>query len=58
MNHKKRELHERLRMLRAKERLTQKQVADYLEVEVSTYAHYEKGDRTPDAKKLRKLAEL
>lgn len=52
------ELHFRLRTLRAEAKLTQKQVADYLNVEVSTYAHYEKGDRTPDATKLSALASL
>ena len=51
-------LHNRIRKLRNKEQLTQKQVAEYVGVDVSTYAHYEKGDRTPDASKLTKLAEL
>ena len=52
------ELHYRLKMLRKESRLTQKQVAEYLGVDVSAYAHYEKGDRTPDAKKLARLANL
>jgi len=52
------ELHFRLRTLRAEAKLTQKQVADFLKVDVSTYAHYEKGDRTPDAAKLSALANL
>ena len=56
--HRKDELHSRIRNLRIEAGKTQKQVADVLGVEVSTYAHYEKGDRTPDAKKLAKLAEL
>ena len=30
-------------------------LADVEEVDVSTYAHYEKGDRTPSAKRLVKL---
>jgi transcriptional regulator with XRE-family HTH domain len=52
------DLHSRIRELRKNNEMTQKQIADYLEVEVSTYAHYEKGDRTPDAKKLARLATL
>lgn len=54
----KKELHIRIKEFRKNKRMTQKQVADYLGVEISTYAHYEKGDRTPSAKKLAKLAEL
>lgn len=52
------ELHNRIRWLRKEFHYTQQQVADYLDVNVSTYAHYEKGDRTPDVKKLALLAEL
>ena len=52
------DLHKRIRELRRNNKMTQKQVADFLNVEVSTYAHYEKGDRTPDAKKLARLATL
>lgn len=55
---RKDELHCRIRDLRISSGRTQKQVSEILGVEVSTYAHYEKGDRTPDAKKLAKLAEL
>jgi len=50
-------LNERLRFLREQTKSTQKQVADYLGVDVSTYAHYEAGRRVPDIDKLRKLAE-
>ena len=53
---RKTELHNRLKNLRIGRKLTQKQVADYLGVDVSTYAHYEKGDRTPDIKKLGDLS--
>ena len=54
----KKELHSRIKELRIQNNLTQQQVADFIEVDVSTYAHYEKGDRTPAASKLAKLAEL
>lgn len=50
-------LHERLRYLRDNSGETQQQLADYLGVDVSTYAHYEAGRRAPDIEKLRKLAE-
>lgn len=50
-------LNERLRYLRENSRETQQQLADYLGVDVSTYAHYEAGRRAPDIEKLRKLAE-
>lgn len=52
------ELNDRLRNLRSRNGMTQRQVADYLGVEVSTYAHYEKGDRLPDVNKLAMLARL
>lgn len=52
------ELHNRLRFLRIKFGYTQKDISQYLGVDVSTYAHYEKGDRTPNATKLGKLANL
>lgn len=48
----------RLKELRDRNNLTQRYVADYLGIDVSTYAHYEKGDRSPDVSKLSKLAEL
>lgn len=52
------ELHCRIKALRKKSGYTQKQVAEYMGVDVSTYAHYEKGDRTPNAQKLKILAQL
>lgn len=37
---------------------TQQQVADYLGIDKTTYAHYEAGRRLPNMEKLRKLAIL
>ena len=53
-----RELHAIIKKLRLERGYTQKEVAEYLGVDVSTYAHYELARRTPDIKKLRMLAEL
>ena len=53
-----RELHAIIKRLRLEKGYTQKEVANYLGVDVSTYAHYELARRTPDVKKLRMLAEL
>ncbi|PPK45261.1 helix-turn-helix domain-containing protein [Clostridium algidicarnis] len=52
------ELHRKILKLRKIHNYTQQYVADYLEVDKSTYAHYEAGRRTPNVIKLRKLAEL
>lgn len=52
------ELHRKILELRKINNYTQQYVADYLEVDKSTYAHYEAGRRTPNISKLRKLAEL
>lgn len=52
------ELHRKILKLRKINNYTQQYVADYLEVDKSTYAHYEAGRRTPNVSKLRKLAEL
>lgn len=52
------ELHEKLKMLRKSEGLTQRKVADYREIDVSTYAHYEDGRRTPNKDKLKMLADI
>lgn len=52
------ELHNKIRMLRQQEGYTQKYVADFIGVDVTTYSRYESAQRTPDAKRLRKLAEL
>lgn len=51
------QLHERIKNLRIEAGQTQKQLADYLEVDVTTYAHYEAGRRTPNAARLKKLAD-
>lgn len=51
-------LNKRLVTLRKESGYTQKQVADVLGVDVTTYAHYESGKRSPDSKKLRVLANL
>lgn len=52
------ELHRKIKMLRLQEGYTQKCVADFIGVDVTTYSRYESAQRTPDVKKLRKLAEL
>lgn len=51
------ELHYIIRQLRKECGETQKELAEYLGVDVSTYAHYEAGNRTPDIKRLRMLAQ-
>lgn len=51
-------LNETIRKEREDRGYTQKQVAEYLGVDVTTYAHYEAGRRSPNAVKLKKLAEL
>lgn len=50
------QLSDKLKELRLNKGVTQKTVADYIEVDVTTYAHYEKGRRSPNADKLRRLA--
>ena len=50
-------LNEQLVRLRKRDGHTQKEVAEFLGVDVTTYSRYEAGQRTPDAEKLRKLAE-
>lgn len=55
---KNNELNNRIRELRITYKYTQKELADTLGIDVSTYAHYEKGDRTPNAHILKKIAEL
>ena len=51
-------LGECLRALREKEGLTQKQVANYLQLSRSTYTYYELGKRQPNLQTLSRLAEL
>ena len=52
------ELNQRLRTARQQKGLTQKQVAEVIGVDKSTYAHYESGRRTPDAKTWVALCEF
>jgi len=47
----------RLRELRKNCGATQKMVADYIGVDVTTLAHYESGRRSPNPEKISKLAE-
>lgn len=54
----KMELHVIIKKLRLERGYTQKEVAEYLGIDVSTYAHYEAARRTPNIEKLRKLANL
>ena len=44
------EINEQLKFIRQQKRLTQKQVADAIGIDKSTYAHYESGRRVPNAK--------
>ena len=44
------DLNQDLKLARQRERLTQKQVAEEIHVDKTTYAHYESGRRTPNAK--------
>ncbi|MCU9614127.1 helix-turn-helix domain-containing protein [Caldibacillus lycopersici] len=50
-------LSERLRMLRKRNKLTQKNVADYLGMTESGYGYYEQGRNQPSVENLKKLAE-
>lgn len=52
------ELPERLKDRRLALGLTQQEVANKIGVDVTTYAHYESGRRTPDIKRLRMLCSL
>ena len=45
-----------LKQLRNERGLTQKEISAIIEVDQSTYAHYESGRRTPDLDKLQRLA--
>ncbi len=49
---------ERIRNLREDQDLTQKQVADYLNVDRRTYGCYERGERTISPEVLIKLAKF
>ena len=50
------DFHSILKNLREKNKKTQKQLAALLQIDQSTYAHYESGRRTPDIEKLKILA--
>lgn len=49
---------EKIRILRTKFGLTQKEVADALEIERSTYTYYELGKTTPSWNAIKKLAQI
>lgn len=51
-------LGERLRKLREKRGLKQKEVAEFLQLNPNTYCRYEKGERTPPPEIIAKLAEF
>lgn len=48
----------RLKQLRKQHNLTQRQIADFLEISQSLYARIEAGDRNPKLTKLTKLCDL
>lgn len=50
--------YQRIRDLREDEQYTQKFVADYLNIQLTTYRRYELGDREPPAWLIIKLSEL
>ena len=50
--------HEKLKMLRKKKGLTQKDIADLVHVNRVTYTNWEKGNREPNFETLLKLADL
>ncbi len=52
------DLGQALRMLRKHSELTQKQVADVLHIDRSTYAYYERGTTEPDLKSIKMLAKI
>ncbi|MBQ4569431.1 MAG: helix-turn-helix transcriptional regulator [Ruminococcus sp.] len=52
------ELGKALRYLRKQCELTQRQVADVLHIDRSTYAYYESGTTEPDLKSIRKLSQI
>lgn len=52
------ELHAIIKKLRLEKGLTQKEVAEYLEVDISVYVDYELARSTPNAKELKILSEI
>ena len=51
-------LKDRLKLLRSELKLTQGEIAEKLNIALTTYANYEQGTRTPDYIMLVKLSEL
>lgn len=49
---------EKLKLLRSEKQLSQKQVAEALNVSTRTYSHYESGDREPSINVLIKLCDF
>lgn len=49
-------LSDKIKKLRLKNDLQQKDLVEYLKVAKSTYSQYESGDRTPDLETLKKIA--
>ena len=59
MNHKHHnELHNRIKKLRIENGYTDQDVADYLDIDISTYRCYEAGTKIPSTKSLQRLREL
>ncbi len=52
------QFHEKLRMLREKQGLSQRQVAEVLGLDRSTYTYYETGKTEPSLQTLRRLVAL
>lgn len=51
-------LGDRLREIRSAKNLTQKNMAEQLNISRSTYAHYELGSREPDVETLKKISAI
>lgn len=51
-------IQERIKALRLKANLTQKQIAEKLGISISYYSQWEVGKRTPASKNLQKLADI
>lgn len=51
-------LYERIRLLRKEKKLKQEEAADLLEISLSSYCRYERGEREPDASTLCRFADF
>jgi len=51
-------LYKRIRILRREKKLTQKEAADSLDLSITSYCRYERGEREPDAPVLWHMADL